>query len=214
MTLSASVAVLALIWICRPPAVVAARGRVGAGRLGPRRGRELGGVLRHFDGLYRARPSAPAVEAAAEAAPLLPARPAPRVPVQRYEPHQTQWAPGWPALASRAGAAPVYAWRAYRPGVLALAAVGLPVAWRRRRVDPVASLALCTTAVCAGFLGLGLLSPIDLRYYLAAHPAIAMLGGLGVAAGHAAGGLKRIAAWLTLAATGAAGIAYWFSWLA
>jgi len=49
---------------------------------------------------------------------------------------------------------------------------------------------------------------------LAAHPALAMLGGLGVAVGHDAGEPKRIAAWLALAATGAIGIAYWFSWLA
>ena len=215
VTLSASVAVLALIWIWpgHPPSWRRA-GVWALAALVLAAGASWAVYYRHFDGLYRARPSAPAVEAASEAAPLLPARPAPRVPVQRYEPHQTQWAPGWPALASRAGAAPVYAWRAYGPGVLALAAVGFPVAWRRRRVDPVASLALCTTAVCAGFLVLGLLSPIDLRYYLAAHPAIAMLGGLGAAAGHDAGGLKRLAAWLTLAAAGAAGIAYWFSWLA
>jgi hypothetical protein len=169
---------------------------------------------RHFDGLYQARASAPAVEANAGATPPLLARPGPRVPVQRYEPHQTQWAPGWPALASRVGAVPAYAWRAYGPGILVLAAVGLPVAWRRRRVDPVASLALYTTAVCLGFLGLGLLSPIDLRYYLAAHPALAMLGGLAVVAGVDAGGPRRVVAWLALAATAAFGIIYWFSWLA
>ena len=214
VTLSATVGVLALLWMWpgRPPSWRRA-GVCSLAAMILAAGASWTVYYRHFDGLYQARTSAPAVDVTAGAA-SPPARPGPLAPVQRYEPHQTQWAPGWSALGSRVSAVPIYAWRAYGPGILVLAAVGLPVAWRRRRVDPVASLALGTTAACLGFLGLGLLSPIDLRYYLAAHPALAMIGGLAIAAGVDAGGPRRVAAWLALAATAAFGIIYWFSWLA
>jgi hypothetical protein len=64
---------------------------------------------------------------------------------------------------------------------LALAAAG---AVRLRDIRPHDRLTLTITAwlvVCAGFLLVGILTPVDMRHYLAAYPAVAMLAGLGAA---------------------------------
>jgi len=69
---------------------------------------------------------------------------------------------------------------------------------------------------CVGFLALGILTPVDMRYYLAALPAIAIAAGYGAAWAWSDGwpshrGLWRVTAALFLAGTVSTGIHAWWS---
>ncbi len=95
----------------------------------------------------------------------------------------TAAAPRWGSLVDRTLAVPArivqhYGW----PAVL-LAAFGV---WRLRFLRPADRLRpvlAAWAASCLLFLAVGLLTPVDLRYYLAALPAVAMLSGLAWSAG-------------------------------
>ena len=50
-----------------------------------------------------------------------------------------------------------------------------------RRIEPMRSLTTAWLGGCALFLGLGIVTPIDMRHYLAALPALAMLIGVALA---------------------------------
>ena len=63
---------------------------------------------------------------------------------------------------------------------------------------------------CAAFLALGVLTPVDMRYYLASVPALAIAGAAGTTLLWRARWPGRIAATVLVAAAGAAGIATWW----
>jgi hypothetical protein len=135
-------------------------------------------------------------------------------PVQRIEPHQTRFAPGRAALLSRLAAVPRYTLRSYGAPLLLLATWGAVDLWRRRRVDGLAHLLGPWLGVCVTFFVLAMLTPIDLRYYLAAAPALAVLAGAGLGdlldrppVGRAVGALLGV--WLLVH-----GLWHDFSWLA
>ncbi|HET9369599.1 MAG TPA: hypothetical protein VFO19_05105, partial [Vicinamibacterales bacterium] len=60
---------------------------------------------------------------------------------------------------------------------LVLAALGV-VELHARRLEPLRSLAIAWLGGCAVFLTLGVITPVDMRHYLAALPALAMLIGI------------------------------------
>ncbi len=97
------------------------------------------------------------------------------LPVQRAEAHQTVWVPGWPALLQRTLAIPGYVRKYLGFTVVALAVYGAVLASRRRPVSMWTGVIFAWLATCLAFLVVGLLTPLDLRYYLAAAPAVAML---------------------------------------
>jgi hypothetical protein len=78
--------------------------------------------------------------------------------------------------------------------LLILAAIGASAS---RRLSGATSLWLGIggwLAACAGFLILGILTPVDMRHYLAAIPALALAAGTGAAAWWYAGGRRRLIA--------------------
>jgi hypothetical protein len=137
----------------------------------------------------------------------------PAIPMQREEAHQTRWAPGWVPLKNRAAAVPRYAVKYFGGPLIALALLGFASLARRCAADRLARVASVWVGSCAMFLMLGLLTPIDLRYYLAVYPALAVLGayGLGWALQRgalAAAVVTALAGWACVSAA-----QYWLSWL-
>jgi len=94
------------------------------------------------------------------------------LPVQRAEAHQTMWVPGWPALVQRLAAVPGYVHKYLGFPLIVLGLAGL---WEtRRRTDVLTRLLQGWLAACLGLFVLGQISSIDVRYYLAAGPALAV----------------------------------------
>jgi hypothetical protein len=122
---------------------------------------------RHFTSLYSQRLSqGRSVTASDTQSPL---------PLQRLEAHQTQYKPGWPALKQRLAIVPFYVQKYIGFGVVALAAM---LIWLRKRVPydfgDGTILSLGWLAATLAWFGLGQVTPIDLRYYLAAAPVLAV----------------------------------------
>jgi hypothetical protein len=83
--------------------------------------------------------------------------------------------------------------------VLILAGWGAGVMWRTARTDRL-TLALAGWALaCVAFLVLGVLTPVDMRYYLAAIPVMAIAAGTGASAAWRHNGRSRAAAAILLA---------------
>jgi hypothetical protein len=101
------------------------------------------------------------------------------VPVQRAEAHQTVWVPGWLPLRNRIAAIPGYAGKYFGWPVLVLSVAGALHSARRAAAerDELDVVLVAWMVAPLGFLLISLLTPLDLRYYLAAAPAVAALGG-------------------------------------
>lgn len=112
---------------------------------------------------------------------------------------------GGRGIIGRLGAAPRYLLTYLTAPVLLLAAAGAAALWRRSSRDRLTLSVAGWGVACVLFLALGILTPVDMRYYLAAIPAVAIAAGYGASAAWAAGGTARIAAALTLA---------WAVWIA
>ena len=105
------------------------------------------------------------------------------VPLQRAEAHQTEWVPGWPALLQRLAAVPGYVHKYLGYPLLALAAAG---AWSRRfSTDVWTRLLQGWVVACAALFVLGQVSSIDVRYYLAVGPALAVFASVAMVSGWA-----------------------------
>lgn len=93
-----------------------------------------------------------------------------------------------------------YTW----PGVI-LAAAGAVSLWRSRRASRISATVAATGAiVLTAFLGLGIVTPLDFRHYLAALPLLAVAVAAGAWHGWTAGGQARLAVagaglWLAIA---------------
>jgi len=95
--------------------------------------------------------------------------------------------------------------------ILLLAVWGAVTLWRRGGAD---RLALSTTGWLVGcglFLILGVLTPVDMRYYLASIPAIAILAGIGASKGWNDGGYARLASAILLAGSVVVGLRSWWA---
>jgi hypothetical protein len=91
----------------------------------------------------------------------------------------------------------------------------LLAAWGARRLwRPVDRLSLAIggwTLACGAFLALGILTPVDMRYYLAAIPVVALVAGLGASAAWSAGGSARAVAGALLAWALLEGVFGWWA---
>ena len=158
---------------------------------------------RHFTPTYRAIFDRPATIDA-------PVQPP---PVMRAEAHQTRFIPGRAAMAVRAAAVPRYLVRYYGVPGLALGAVGLLLLLGRWREDSLAATCSAWAIAVVAFMTLGVLSPLDLRYYLAGYPLVALSGGFAAAAAFDRGGWARRLAIAALALTGLVAARAWWIWL-
>lgn len=84
--------------------------------------------------------------------------------------------PGGRTIAQRAAAVPYYLRTYFGWPAILLALPGLAIIRRR---DALGLTLAGWLAAAGGFLLLGVLTPVDMRYYLAAFPAVALLGGFG-----------------------------------
>jgi hypothetical protein len=88
---------------------------------------------------------------------------------------------GGRGIGTRAETVPYYLGLNYGFPLLVLAAVGAWRLWREGAHDPL-TLTLAGSALsCLAFLALGVLTPVDMRYYLAAIPALAVTAAAGAA---------------------------------
>jgi hypothetical protein len=134
-----------------------------------------------------------------------------QVPVPRVEAHQTSWAPGAAALRARVAAVPGYVQRYYGWPPLLLAAIG--VFHLSRRTDALSRLTLARLAVCATFLVVGVVTPLDLRYYLAGAAGVALAAGFGAALGASSPNwLISVACSVLLVWCVVENTLYWFRW--
>jgi hypothetical protein len=100
---------------------------------------------------------------------------------------------GGRGIGSRLATVPYYLATYLGIPALALMCWGVATLWRGGPAD---RLALSTTGwglACVVFLAVGVLTPLDMRYYLASIPAVAILAAIGGSAGWASGGYARAA---------------------
>ena len=100
---------------------------------------------------------------------------------------------GGRSIADRATAVPRYLHLYFGVPALALAAAGAWDLWRRAARDRLTLAVAAWGLTCVAFLVIGVLTPVDMRYYVAALPAIAITAAAGASAGWTAGGPRRIA---------------------
>jgi hypothetical protein len=112
---------------------------------------------------------------------------------------------GGRGIADRLASVPRYLHIYFGVPVLALAAWGTAFLWRRAARDRTTLVAAGWLVTCGLFLLLGILTPVDMRYYLAAIPALALFAASGTAIAWASGSLSRgialtLLAWTVLVA--------------
>jgi hypothetical protein len=98
---------------------------------------------------------------------------------------------GGRGIAERLALVPRYLQGYFGVPVLALAGWGAVLLWRRGARDRTSLAAAGWTVTCGLFLLLGVLTPVDMRYYLAVIPALALFAASGGAIAWSSGGLSR-----------------------
>lgn len=132
-------------------------------------------------------------------------------PVMRLEAHQTPFAPGLAALEVSLAEVPRYVLRYFGWWSPLLAAAGALVV--RRMAPGPGRRAIAAWLLTAWlFFLIGHLTPFDVRYYLWAAPALAMLGSLAMPAGRPRTRLDGLAA-LGGGVSVLLGLRYWLSWI-
>jgi hypothetical protein len=101
---------------------------------------------------------------------------------------------GGRGIMGRLGAVPRYLHLYFGVPVLVLAGWGASLLWQRGARERVTLSAAGWAAACLVFLGLGILTPVDMRHYLAVVPVLSLAAALAAAIGWASGGAQRIAA--------------------
>lgn len=94
--------------------------------------------------------------------------------------------------------------------VLALTVWGVVLLWQRGARDRVTLSVAGWMAACAFYLVLGILTPVDMRHYLAAIPAFAIIAAAGASIAWSNGGIQRIVAGALLGWTVAVAIRAWW----
>jgi hypothetical protein len=82
--------------------------------------------------------------------------------------------------------------------------------WRQQPAALLRTVLGAWTLACAGFFVMGVVTPVDLRYYLAWFPALAALAGLGVTWAWRRGGAVRVVALGLTSWSGWVGVTEWF----
>jgi hypothetical protein len=169
----------------------------------------MGLFYAHFPQVYRDIATRLTTPSAASTTPLVPVT----IPIQRKEAHQTVYVPGWPALGNRLAAIPAYVAKYLTWPLVVLALVGgLQMTRAPEQADPLRVLIGAWVAACGAFFVLAQISPLDLRYYLAATPALCVAAAMAVGAGWESGGWRRAAALALSAWYAYACLAYWIAW--
>jgi hypothetical protein len=117
--------------------------------------------------------------------------------------------PGGRSVTARVWLVPHYVRTYFGIPVTILAIAGAAWLWRRPHRDRLALATSGWAAGCGAFLLLGVLTPVDMRHYLAFFPAMAILAGLGAAWLWRAGPVARGASVALLAAVVARGVWQW-----
>jgi hypothetical protein len=98
---------------------------------------------------------------------------------------------GGRGIAERLALVPRYMQGYFGIPALALAVWGAALLWRRGVRDRTSLAAAGWILTCGLFLMLGILTPVDMRYYLAVIPALALVGAAGSAIAWTSGGFSR-----------------------
>jgi hypothetical protein len=120
---------------------------------------------------------------------------------------------GGRTIGERLAAVPRYLNIYFGVPVLLLAAWGAVELWRRGARDRVTLTAAGWTLACLLFFAIGILTPVDMRYYLAVIPAMAIAVAVGGAIGWATGGRQRVAAAIALGWMVVVAVRAWWSTL-
>lgn len=118
---------------------------------------------------------------------------------------------GGRGISARLTAVPYYLSFYFGLPALLLAAWGAVLLWQRGARDRVTLAMAGWGLACALFLALGILTPVDMRYYLAVIPVIAFTAAMGASIAWAAGGGQRVASSLLLAWAVVVGVRSWWS---
>lgn len=86
---------------------------------------------------------------------------------------------GGRGIVDRLVAVPRYLGLYFGLPLLALLAIGTGLLWHRGARDRVTLASAGWAAACLAFLALGIVTPVDMRHYLAAIPVVAVVGGVG-----------------------------------
>lgn len=118
---------------------------------------------------------------------------------------------GGRGIFARASTVPYYLRVYFGLPIVALSIIGAWHMVRRGATDRLTLTVAGWMLSCAIFLVVGVLTPLDMRYYLAAIPALAILSGIGASYSWQAGPSWRAFAGVLLAAAAVAGIRNWWS---
>jgi hypothetical protein len=117
---------------------------------------------------------------------------------------------GGRSISDRAATIPWYVHAYYGLPMLFLAGAGSWRLWTHGARDRLTLTIAGWGLTCAGFLLIGILTPVDMRYYLAAMPALAIAAAAGASAGWEAAGRWRLATLVLLAWAAWNGIDSWW----
>jgi hypothetical protein len=120
---------------------------------------------------------------------------------------------GGRGIGDRLASVPRYLYLYFGVPALALAAWGAAVLWARGVRDRTTLATTGWLLTCGLFLVLGILTPVDMRYYLAAVPALAIFAAAGSSIAWTSGGPSRIGAVALLAGTVFVAVRAWWSTL-
>jgi hypothetical protein len=120
---------------------------------------------------------------------------------------------GGRGIAARLASVPRYLHLYFGIPALGLAVWGAWRLWQLRARDRVTLSAAGWLLACLLFLVLGIVTPVDMRYYLAAIPAIALLAAIGASVAWTSGSEPRTVAAILLVWTIAGAVHFWWSTL-
>jgi hypothetical protein len=117
---------------------------------------------------------------------------------------------GGRGISGRAASVPGYVFAYFGVAIVILACAGAVVLWRRALADRLTLTLAGWALACAAFLAIGVLTPVDMRYYLAAVPALAAAAGIGASYAWSSGPRARAAAIVLLGWAFVNGVHSWF----
>lgn len=117
---------------------------------------------------------------------------------------------GGRGIGSRLATVPIYLRNYYGTAAVALALWGAAALWHRGARDRTTLACAGWTLACLLFLVIGILTPVDMRYYLAAIPVVAIAGALAAAFAWTSKGPRRVIAALLLVWAAVGGVNAWF----